>query len=196
MKKLLIILIIISCGAVFAQKVPNDKARGIFISFGVGPRLPVNSFSNSTDIGYGFDVEIAYTDNEFLPVFLFGRIGFDQFPGSQSFYESSDYSNFSTNSLPMSFGARYYFPPLVENVVLFMPVVELSANYDYLQKLHQFKPASGRANFLEDISKFGFSAGAGLSMFMMEIMVSYNFLQTNQYISADLKVRLPLYISL
>lgn len=195
MKKLIIILII-GFTAVFAQKVPIDKARGVFISVGVGPRLPVSSFASSTDIGYGFDVEIAYSDNEFLPVFLFGKIGFDQYPGAQSYYESTDYSNFSTNVLPISIGARYYFPPLVENILLFMPVVEFSADYDYLQKLHQFKPASGKSNYLEDVSKLGFSAGAGFSMFMLEIMVSYNYLQNNQYISADLKVRLPLYMSL
>ncbi|MDR3628368.1 MAG: hypothetical protein P4L45_16105 [Ignavibacteriaceae bacterium] len=195
MKKLIIILII-GFSAVFAQKVPIDKARGVFISVGVGPRLPVSSFASSTDIGYGFDVEIDYSDNEFFPVFLFGKIGFDQYPGAQSYYESTDYSNFSTNSLPISLGAKYYFPPLVENIVLFMPVVEFSANYEYMQKLHQFKPASGKSNNLEDISKLGFSAGAGFSMFMLEIMVSYNYLQNNQYISADLKVRLPLYISL
>jgi hypothetical protein len=195
MKKLVIILIL-GISAVFAQKVPVDKARGIFISFGVGPRLPVNYFANSSEVGYGFDVEISYTDNEFAPIFLFGRIGFDQYPGAQSYYETTDYSNYSTNILPFSVGARYYLPPLVENVVLFMPVVEVSANYDYLQKLHQFKSASGKSNYLENISKSGFSAGVGFSMFLMELMVYYNYMQTNQYLSVDLKVRLPLYISL
>ena len=195
MKKLILMLLIF-LGCAFAQKAPIDKARGVFIAFGVGPRLPVNYFANSTDVGYGFNMEIDYSDNEFLPVFLFGKIGFDQYPGSQSYYETTSYSNFSTNALPVSLGARYYFPPLVENVVLFMPVIEVSADYTYLQKLHQFKPESGQSNYLENISKLGFSAGAGLSMFLLEIMVSYNYMQTNQYLSADLKVRLPLYISL
>ncbi|MGD1007405.1 MAG: hypothetical protein ABR980_09275 [Ignavibacteriaceae bacterium] len=195
MKKLVIILVL-NLSAAFAQKVPIDNATGVFISFGVGPRLPVNYFANSTDVGYGFDVEISYTDNEFLPVFLFGKIGFDQYSGAQSYYETTDYSNYSTNALPVSLGARYYFPPLVEKVVLFMPVVEVSADYTYFQKLHQFKPESGNSNYLEDVSKFGFSVGAGLSMFLLEIMITYNYMQTNQYLAVDLKVRLPLYISL
>jgi hypothetical protein len=129
-------------------------------------------------------------------VFLFGKIGFDQYSGAQSYYETTDYSNYSTNALPVSLGARYYFPPLVEKVVLFMPVVEVSADYTYFQKLHQFKPESGNSNYLEDVSKFGFSVGAGLSMFLLEIMITYNYMQTNQYLAVDLKVRLPLYISL
>ena len=177
------------CKCGFCKKFPVDKARGVFIAFGVGPRLPVNYFANSTDVGYGFNVEIDYTDNEFLPVFLYGKIGFDQYPGAQSFYETTAYSNYSTNALPVSLGARYYFPPLVENVVLFMPVVELSADYTYLQKLHKLKPTSGNSNSLENISKIGFSAGAGLSMFLMEIIVSYNYMKTNQYLAVDLNVK-------
>jgi len=195
MKKFIIILLL-GFSAAFAQKAPIDKARGVFISFGVGPRLPVNYFANSTDVGYGFNVEIDYTDNEFLPIFLYGKIGFDQYSGAQSYYETTEYSNFSTNALPVNLGVRYYFPPLVENVVLFMPVVEASADYTYFQKLHQFKSSSGKSNYLENTSKIGFSAGAGLSMFLLEIMVSYNYMQTNQYMAVDLKVRLPLYISL
>ncbi len=195
MKKL-ILIILFSLSSVFAQRNAVDKARGFFVAFGVGPRLPVSYFSNSTDLGYGFNIEVAYTDDEYLPLFIFGKIGFDQFPGSQQYYETTDLNNYSTNALPVSFGARYYFPPLVENVVLFMPIVELSFDYTYFQKLHQFKIASGKSNYLEDVSKVGFSIGAGISMFMLEILGSYNYFQTNQFLSVDLKVRLPLYISL
>ena len=196
MKRFFTLFLIVLPSFLFAQKGPVDKARGIFIAFGVGPRLPLNYFANSTDLGYGFNIEISYTDNEYLPVFLFGKIGFDQYPGSQSFYETSDYSNYSTNALPLAVGARYYFPPLIKSIVLLMPVVEASADYTYYQKLHQFKLATGKSNYLENTSKFGFSTGVGVSMFMLEILASYNYFQTNQFISIDLRVRLPLYINL
>ena len=76
-----------------------------------------------------------------------------------------------------------------------MPIVQVSASYTYYQKLIEFDQNSGRNNFLEDESKFGFSAGAGVSMFMMELMAAYNYMPTNQFISVDLKVRIPLYIN-
>jgi len=195
MKKLFLLTLFLPA-ILFAQKEPVDKARGFFLAFGVGLRMPLNYFANSSDLGYGFNIEISYTDNEYLPAFLFARVGFDQFPGSQSFYETTDYSNYSTNALPLSFGARYYFPPLINSVVLLMPVVEASADYTYYQKLHQFKLTSGKSNYLENISKFGFSAGAGVSMFVLEVLATYNYVQTNQFISVDLRVRLPLYINL
>lgn len=196
MKKLILFIILLGTVAVYAQRGPVDKARGFFVAVAVGPRFPLNSFANSTDLGYGLNVEFSYTDDEYLPLFLYGRVGFEQYPGSQQFYETTDYSNYSTNALPVSLGFRYYFKPLVENVVLFMPILEVSANYVYLQKLHQFKYASGKSNYLEDISKFGFSVGTGFSMFMMEVVADYNYYYTNQYISLDFRVRLPLYINL
>lgn len=196
MKKIILVLIIFSIFATgYAKNPPAEKARGIFISFGVGPRLPVNYFANSSDLGYGFDVEFSYTDNEYLPFFLFAKIGYEQFPGSQDFYKVTDYTNFSTTAIPVNLGIRYYFAPLLENVVLFMPVVELSASYLYLQKLNEFKTSANKANYTETNSKVGISAGAGISMFMMEIIATYNYFQTNQFIGIDLKIRLPLFIS-
>lgn len=171
-----------------------DKARGFFVSFGVGPRLPIGGFSNSTDLGYGFNLEISYTDNEFVPFFLFTKVGYEQYPGSQSYYESSDYSSFSTTNVPINAGIRYYFSPLLESAFLLIPLAEVSASFSYVKELHQFKLTSGRSNYFEEYYKFGFSMGVGISMFLMEILASYNYVQNNQFISADLKIRLPLLV--
>lgn len=178
-----------------AEKPPSSKATGFFVAFGVGPRMPLGEFSNTTDIGYGANVEFSYTDNEFLPIFLFANIGYEQYPGSQNYFQDTDYSNFHTNALPVNIGARYYFAPLLENIVLLMPIIQASAGYTYYQTLNEFDQNSEKNNFLDDESKFGFSAGAGVSMFMMELLASYNYMPSNQFISVDLKVRIPLFIS-
>jgi len=179
----------------FAEKPPANRATGFFVAIGVGPRLPLGNFSKTTDVGYGLNVEFSYTDNEFIPVFLYANVGFEQYPGSQNYFQETDYSNFHTNALPVNIGARYYFAPLLENVVLFMPIIQASASYTYFQTLNEFDQNAGRNNFLEDSHKFGFSAGAGISMFMLELLASYNYVPDNQFISVDLKVRIPLYIN-
>ena len=195
MKKLLIIFVLVFTVNSIATDPPASRAQGVFLAFGVGPRLPLGDFSNSTDIGYGFNIELSYTDNEFLPVFLFANIGFEQYPGAQSFYQETDYSNFSTIAIPINVGARYYFSPLVEQVVLLIPIIELSASYTYTQELNEFKFDSGRNNFKEQFSKFGATGGVGLSMFLMEIIAAYHYFESNQYVSFDLRIRIPLFIN-
>jgi hypothetical protein len=188
----IIFLLLTLSGVIYPQE---DKVQGVFFGIGVGPRLPISNFSSTSDLGYGFNFEVSYTDNDFIPVFFFAKVGFETYPGSQSLYKQSDYSNLSTNILPVNAGVRYYFHPLLENVVLIIPVVEASFGYTYYQKLNEFKPSSLRSNFTERTSKIGMSAGGGFSMFILEILATYNYFPTNQYIALDLRVRLPLYVS-
>jgi opacity protein-like surface antigen len=179
-----------------AEKPPASKAVGVFLAVGVGARLPASDFSNTTDLGYGLNVEASYTDSDYLPIFIFARIGYEQFPGSQDFYQQTDYSNYSTTIVPVSLGVRYYFSPMVESIVLLMPIVEGSVSYSYFHVLNEFKADAGRTNFKEDLWKFGGNIGAGISMFMLEIMAHYNYYESNQYFSFNLNVRLPLLVNL
>ena len=96
---------------------------------------------------------------------------------------------------PVILGARYYFPPVMENVVLFIPIVEASVAYTLLNRSHQFKPTSGRNNYTEALSEFGFNVGVGISMFLVELMLNYNYFETIQFVGVDIKVRLPLFIN-
>ncbi len=196
MKKILLLIIILFPLQTFAGDPPTSRATGVFLAFGVGPRLPIGDLANSTDLGYGFNLEISYTDNEYIPFFLFINLGLEQYPGSQSFYQVSDYSNFSTNAWPVNLGVRYFFTPVLEKIVLLIPFVEFSGSFTYFKKLHEFKAGTGRNNFVEDITKFGFTAGAGISMFILDIVGAYHFMENNQFISVDLRVRIPLYINL
>jgi len=195
MKRSILIFLLLIPTVSFAEKLPASKAEGVFIAVGVGPRLPVGSFSSSTDLGYGLNLELSYTDSDYLPFFVFGRIGLEQYPGSQEFYQETDYSNLSTRSIPIQLGVRYYLSPLFDDIVPLIPVLELAASYSYIQKLHEFKIGSGRTNFKEEISAFGGSAGIGISMFLLEIMASYNYYKSNQYFAFNLNVRLPLLIN-
>jgi hypothetical protein len=190
------LLLIVLQPPAFAGEPPISKAVGIFLSAGVGARLPVGDFSNSTDLGYGLNIEASYTDSDHLPFFIFARLGYEQFPGSQDFYQQTDYSNYSTTMIPASLGIRYYFSPLVESVVLLMPIVEASFSYTYIQVLNEFKIDAGRNNYKEDSWKAGGTIGAGLSMFILEVMANYNYYNSNQYLSFNLNVRLPIFVNL
>ena len=180
----------------FAVELPAGKVVGVFLSASVGPRIPLGQFANSTDLGYGLNIESSYTDSEHLPFFIFARLGYEQFPGSTDFYQESDYSNYSTTIIPISIGIRYYFNPLLESIVLLIPVIEGSASYTYFSVLNEFKSESGRSNFKDKSWKFGGTIGAGVSMFILEIMANYTYYESNQYLSFNLSVRLPLFINL
>ncbi len=195
MRKILFLTLLLLSHAVFAGDPGESKARGFFFGVGVGPRIPFGNFSSKTTLGYGFNAEISYVDNKIMPYFLFGRIGFEQFPGSQDYYQDTEFSHYSIQYLPVTFGVRHYFPPILKNVFLLTPIVEVSASMVVFQELQDFKPGVNRNSFLEDGVKLGGSVGFGISAFVLEMMANYNVYNENHFVSFDLRVRLPLYVS-
>ncbi len=172
------------------------EAKGLFLSAGVGPKIPVGAFADKCNPGSGFDFSLSYTDNAVMPVFINLSAGYTHFPGSQNLYSASDYSSFSSNAITASLGVRYYLPPIMEQFVIIMPVVDCSLLYTNFNDFHQFKQETKKSSFNENYSKLGFQAGAGISMFMFDIMAYYNYLQDHNSVEVDLRARIPIFISM
>jgi hypothetical protein len=194
MKKIFLVLLLLFSSS-FAQY-KFGEAKGLFMAIGVGPRFPIYDMSDRQNIGVGFNATFAYTDNNLMPIFFYTSIGYQHFPGSQDLYKRSDYSSFSSNVLAVQPGIRYYFKPMFEQVVLLMPVIDLGAEYNLYESLNQFKTGTGKENYLEDINRFGFHAGLGVSMFLLDFIAYYHYVPENQYISVDLRVNIPIFVKL
>lgn len=192
MKK--IFLLIVISASVVLEQFRLGEAKGLFMGIGVGPRFPIGDMSQKHNIGIGADVTLSYTDNIFIPFFIYTSIGYGHFPGSQAFYKTSDYSSYSSNALILTGGVRYYFKPILENIVLLMPIIDVGAEFGYFENLNQFKIGSGKQDYLEDIGKFGFHVGAGFSMFILDVITYYNYLPANQYLSFNLRANIPIFV--
>ena len=196
-KKNLFLLIFFISISISAQTLYKfGDAKGLFMSVGVGPRFPINEFAKSQNLGVGFDVTFSYTDNAILPIFFYTGIGFQHNPGKQDFYKKSDYSSLSTNLLFVNSGVRYYFSPLLEQVILLMPIVDVGVNFGLFEKLHQFKLERNKANYVEEVFKGGAHVGVGFSMFILDVIAYYNYYPNNEYISFSLKANIPIFIKM
>ena len=195
MKKI-IVLILVSLSITYGQIPKLGEAKGLFLSTSVGPRIPLGQFSDTNNPGSGFDVGISYSDNILIPFFLNLSIGYTHFPGRQELYSSSDYSSFSSNMITITFGGRYYGTPLMENVILLMPVFDCSLLMGNFYDYHQYKLGSGKEDHWENYSKFGIQAGAGFSTFLFDIMAYYNYLPGHNYFSFDIRARIPIFVQM
>ncbi|MEE9431120.1 MAG: hypothetical protein V3V16_08775 [Melioribacteraceae bacterium] len=196
-KNVLILLFILLVTSVsFSQSSSLGEAKGVLLTSGVGPRFPIGKFADQQAIGVGFDVILSYTDNITFPFFLFAKVGYQNYPGEFKFYRTTDHSNIAGNLVSFSVGARHYFTPIIEDIVLLMPVLEAGATVAYLSKLHQYKIDSGRIDMTENLTKFGFHFGGGFTLFLMDIMANYNYLPNHQFISFDVRVTIPIAVSL
>ncbi len=195
MKRIVLILLLLT--SVTPAQLPKLGAvKGGFFSIGIGPRIPLGDFSISQNMGMGMTASVAYTDNSFLPVFFYGSLSFQSFSGKLSYYKKTDYSAFNVNAYSITGGVRYLFSPIVRNVVIVMPVVEGGFALSIFDKLHQFKIGSNKPDYSETITKTGFHVGVGISMFLLEVMANYEYFYANQFLSFELKLRVPIFIKI
>lgn len=194
MKKIFLLVGIFSTIS-FAQ-LRFGEAKGLFMGISVGPRFPIFQMSDDHNIGIGADLSLSYSDNEFIPIFFYTTIGYQHYPGKQSYYKKTDYSSFSSNVLVVKPGIRYYFKPLFEQVIILMPIIDIGAEYALFEKWHEFKLNSGKDNFVEELNKFGFHVGVGFSMFLLDFITTYNYLSDHHYISIDIRLNLPIFIKI
>ncbi len=192
MKKIILILLFAS-SLLFSQGFKLGEARGLFFSVGVGPKVPIGNFSATNEFGVGVDFTLSYTDNKFLPVFFTLKSAFQTFPGSTKMYKTTDYASFTTTQFSLLPGLKFYFPPVITDEVLIMPIAEVGPSFGMFLNTHVFKVASGKLNYDETLTKFGFHVGGGFSMFFLEGMFNYYFFSNAQVISFDLRIQIPIF---
>lgn len=191
-----LLLLLFSFSTVFSQSVEPRNANGLFLTVGVGPRIPFGELGNQQAIGAGFDGMLSFTDSDFAPLFFYLSIGYQNHPGDYDYYKNSDLSSLSTNIVSFQGGARYFLFPLIKDMILLMPIIEGGITYAFVEKYYQYKIDQNKKDNLEGLSEFGFHIGGGLSFFLMDIIATYNYLENNQYLSLNLRLTLPLAFSM
>ncbi len=195
MKRVLLI-VFITASLLPAQIIKIGEARGLFFSMAIGPRMPIGDFSISHNVGIGLNLEASYTDNNFLPLFFYGKFSYQHFPGKQHFYQTTNYASISSNFFTFGAGVRFFFPPIIHKIIIVLPFLEGGLSFAILERLHEFKIGSGRNDFTETTSMTGVQLGGGLSMFLIDVGIYYNYFYRNQYLSFNLRIRVPIAIKI
>jgi len=193
-----IILLLLGCSIMSSAQVNDynyNEAKGMFLTFGVGPRFPIGEFSKKNNAGPGVEAIISYTDIDFLPIFFYSNFSFQNHSGNFKYYQNSEHSALSSSIISINLGGKYFFPPMIESVILLMPFIEGGFTYAYVSNFHQYKFDFHKNDNTENLHKFGFHVGGGLSFFLMEIIASYTYLHSDQYLSLNLRVTLPVAVT-
>lgn len=193
--KIFLILLTLA-STMYAQLNEPADAKGMFLTVGVGPRFPIGNLGSQQTIGAGFEAMISFTDNNLAPTFFYLNIGYQNHPGDYDFYKTSDHSSISANIISFHGGTRYFFEPVIKDMILLMPFLEGGVTYAYVEKYHQFKIDTGKNDDLQSLSRLGFHFGGGLSFFLMDVIGTYTYLESNQYFSFNLRLTIPLAITL
>lgn len=171
------------------------ETRGLFLGLGVGPRFALGDFADNHFFASGFESILSYGDENTLPFFVYGKFNFASFPSE--FVDVLDNPSFeiSTRFYSLEPGLRYFFPPISEKVILLMPFVEGGINLALVHSVHQLTTGY-KTQYSNDEFKFGVHMGVGVSMFLLDAILTYNYFHKHQFFGFGLRVRIPIFIKI
>ena len=142
-------------------------------------RVSNRGYGENQNIGVGTDVTLLHRQ-QIHTNFLYPQLDTTIF-GRQNFYKVSNYSSFSSNVLVVSPGVRYYFKPILESVVLLMPIVDIGVNWALFENYINSKLKAEKIITLKKLPNLVFTS-ARFSMFILDVITYYNYFP-NQYLS-------------
>jgi hypothetical protein len=171
------------------------EARGLFLGMGVGPRIAVGDLSINHSMASGVEVILSYTDNRRIPFFVYSKAQFINFPSEFKDVLSGTVFELSSKVLSLQPGVRYFLPPISTQVVLLMPFVEGGMNLGVMLNKYQYNGAF-KSQYYDSSLHFGFHAGVGVSVFLMDALISYNYYYSYQFLGFTLRVRIPIFMKI
>jgi hypothetical protein len=143
----------------------------------------------------GVEVILSYTDNRRIPFFVYSKAQFINFPSEFKDVLSGTVFELSSKVLSLQPGVRYFLPPISTQVVLLMPFVEGGLSLAIMLNKYQYN-GTFKSQYYDSSLHFGFHAGVGVSVFLMDALIGYNYYYSYQFLSFTLRVRIPIFMKI
>ncbi len=168
----------------------SQEVWGLFAAPQLGVRYPSGESYDKHKTGFNIGASLQYATTAF-PFFLKTEFGYSHFPQSKlidnAYHQKSIYS--------VSLGVEYLFYPIFASEAILVPFISFDLRYNFIERMRtEYIPELNNKSFFDQ--KFGFSIGAGVSVFLVDVIAKYYYQTYEPYVGFDFRLRLPVYISL
>lgn len=166
----------------------NPKPSGIFIAPTLGFDFPLQEFANNSTYSISYGAKLEFASLSIYPIVIFGQFQFQNHPGSDAF-KTQNILNSSETKITSFGGGVYVLLNKYLKSNFTMPFIVADV------KLYNVKRTISPEKEIEGIkltdSKVVFSAGLGFTLYIFDIITSYNFAKEYSSLSVKTQFRIP-----
>lgn len=162
----------------------NPKPAGIFIAPMLGFDIPMRDLRNNSKYSVSYGVKLEYASISIYPIVIFGKLELQKYAGSDAFRTANLLNSMETKIT--TFGGGVYIllnKYLKSNFTMPFLVGEVSS-YNVKRTISPDTPIEG---IKAADSKIVFGAGLGFTLYIFDIITSYNF--GKEYSSLSIKTQ-------
>lgn len=162
----------------------NPKPSGIFIAPLIGFDVPMKGFADNSSYSVSYGVKIEYASISLYPVVLFGKFEYKKYPGSDAFKTQNLLSSMDTKVTAIGGGFYVLLNKYLKSNFT-MPFFVGEVNSLSIKRI--ISPEKTINGITATDSKLVFGAGIGFTLYIFDIITSYNF--GGEYSSLSIKTQ-------
>ncbi len=165
------------------------KAGAIFISVGTGLNVPVKDFNVNSKATFGLLGRLEYSSTSIFPFVFGGEISYWSYIPDDQFLTLNTLSTFRTKILSLGLSIEYSFARIF-NSPYSIPFLTLDVKTNRIKR--EIDVGRTLAGLPPTDSKISVGAGIGVTLFVFDFYIKYNFMKELSNFGAYAKVKFPL----
>jgi hypothetical protein len=200
--KILPVLILVSiCTSVFAQDEQDTlktaptgfhipKSSGIFLAPDFGFNFPMGTFADKSKIAINFGARIEYASLSIYPFIPFAGVNTQKHKGSDAYMTENLLNYFDTEILSIS-GGVYFLANKYLRSNFTSPFLVGEIKYYSIKRTAD--PDRELEGVLKSDSKIIFSGGLGFTLYIFDIITSYDFAGDYSNLNVRMQIHIPVF---
>jgi hypothetical protein len=164
------------------------KAGAIFISFGTGLNVPVKEFNSNSKATFGILGRIELSNTSIFPFVIGGEITYWSYKADDQFLTLNLLNTFRTKIVSLGLSIEYSFARIF-NSPYSIPFLTLDVKTNRIKR--DIDAGRTLAGLPATDSKISVGAGIGVTLFVFDFYLKYNFMKELSNFGAYAKIKFP-----
>ncbi len=164
------------------------SAGGIFLNLGTGLNVPLKDFKNNSKPTFGIFARIEYASTKIFPFVIGAEISYWSYKPDDQFLTLNLLNTFRTKIVSFGLNIEYSLARLF-NSPYSIPFITVDV------KTNKIKRDIDEGRTLDGLpptdSKVSFGVGAGITLFVFDFYIKYNFMKELSNFGAYAKMKFP-----
>lgn len=168
--------------------VTSKSISAIFISFGGGIAVPLGKFKENSDVTFGVLGRLEFASTSIYPFIIGAQVDYFSYSGADEFKTINLLSNFRTKILAFGLNIEYPLSKLFRSSFT-MPFLTIDVKSNRIKR--EYDESRNLDGLLREEQKISVGAGVGMTLFILDFLLKYNYMKDNSFIGVYTKTKIP-----
>ncbi|MFI5211275.1 MAG: hypothetical protein ACHQIH_00185, partial [Ignavibacteria bacterium] len=168
--------------------ITKKSISALFIGAGGGLNIPTSPFKEFANPTFGILGRVEFASTSIFPFVIGAEVNYFSYNAPDEFKTTNQLSSFKTKILSFGLNLDYSLSKLIRSSFT-MPFLAVDVKTNLIT--HEYDSGIFAVGPPLEESKVSIGAGVGMTLFVFDFIVKYNYMKDNSYFGVYTKIKIP-----